>query len=210
MKKSIKKHYDAAVIGVSTGGLDALQRLLSCLTADFCMAALVVQHQHPRSNNFLVMYLNAHCQIPVQEALDKAPIRAGIVYIAPPNYHLLVEMDRTLSLASTEKVNYARPSIDELFFTAAEAYRSRLIGVILTGANSDGSRGLQKIKEVGGLTIVQDPSTAEAASMPQAALDTTPVDYVLPIEQIGTLLNTINSRERSFYLETIASDAIVR
>lgn len=210
MKKSIKKHYEAVVIGVSTGGLDALQRLFSCLTTDFGMAVLVVQHQHPHSNNFLVTYLNAHCPIPVQEALDKAPIRAGNAYIAPPNYHLLVEMDRTLSLASTEKVNYARPSIDELFFTAAEAYRSRLIGVILTGANSDGSRGLQKINAVGGLTIVQDPSTAEAASMPQAALDATPVDYVLPIEQIGTLLTTIHSGERFFYIETIASDALVR
>ncbi|GAK50381.1 CheB methylesterase [Candidatus Moduliflexus flocculans] len=209
MKKSIKKHYEAVVIGVSTGGLDALQRLFSSLTADFRMAVLVVPHQHPHSSNFLVTHLNARCRIPVQEALDKAPIHAGVVYIAPPNYHLLVEMDHTLSLASTEKVNYARPSIDELFFTAADAYRSRLIGVILTGANSDGSRGLQKINAVGGLTIVQDPSTAEVASMPQAALNAAQVDYVLPIEQIGTLLTRINSGEEVFYIETSASDALV-
>lgn len=199
MKKSIKKCYDAVVIGASTGGLYALERLLARLNADFRLPVLVVQHQHPRSNNFLVTYLNAHCQIPVQEALDKEPICAGVVYIAPPNYHLLVEMDRTLSLASTEKVNYARPSIDELFFTAAEAYRSQVIGVILTGANTDGSQGLRMIKTVGGLAIVQDPATAEAPSMPEAALKATTVDYMLPIEEIGALLNDIHlGREDDF------------
>ena len=191
MKKSIKKRYDAVVIGVSTGGLHALERLFARLEARFRLPVIVVQHQHPHSNNFLVTYLNAHCRIPVQEALDKEPIRDGIVYIAPPNYHLLVEMDRTLSLASTEKVNYARPSIDELFFTAAEAYRSQVIGVILSGANADGSQGLRMIKTVGGLAIVQDPSTAEAPSMPEAALRATDVDYMLPIEEIGALLNDI-------------------
>jgi len=193
MKKSIKRSYKAVVIGVSTGGVQALERLFSCFTSDFRMATLVVQHQHPHSNNFLAAYLAAHCRIPVHEAFDKEPICAGVAYVAPPNYHLLVESDYTLALASTEKVNYARPSIDELFFTAADVYRSQLIGVILTGANSDGSQGLQRIKSIGGLAIVQDPATAEAASMPQAALHATCVDYVLPIEEIGELLNSINS-----------------
>ncbi len=196
MKKSTEKRYEAVVIGVSTGGLDALRRLLSRLTADFDMAVMIVQHQHPHSDDFLVTFLDTHCRLPVQEALDKAPICAGVVYIAPPNYHLLVEADRTVALTSTEKVNYARPSIDELFFTAAEVYRSRVIGVILTGANSDGSQGLNMIKAVGGLAIVQDPSTAEASSMPHAALKAAPVDYILPIEEISALLNTMAQERR--------------
>ena len=135
-------------------------------------------------------------RIPVREAAEKEPILPNTAYIAPPNYHLLVEADRTFSFASTEKVNYARPSVDMLFITAAETYQSHLIGVILTGANSDGSHGLKIIKEYGGLTIVQNPATAEAASMPEAALKATSVDYILSLEDIGHLLNQI-TREKS-------------
>ena len=113
------------------------------------------------------------------------------IYIAPPNYHLLVEADRTFSLSIDEPVNYARPSIDVLFETAADVYKTNLIGVILTGANTDGSHGLKRIKETGGLSVVQDPSTAEADTMPRAAIAAVDVDYVLPLEEIGKVLTML-------------------
>jgi two-component system chemotaxis response regulator CheB len=116
----------------------------------------------------------------------------GMAYLAPPNYHLLLEPDRTFTLTIDERVNYARPSIDVLFETAAEAYKDKLIGIILTGANNDGSKGLKKIKEFGGLAIVQDPETAEVASMPRAAILTSVVDHIIPLEEIAPLLNSLN------------------
>jgi len=112
----------------------------------------------------------------------------GKIYIAPPNYHLLVEEDKTLSLSTNKHVNFARPSIDVLFETAADVFGEKLVGIILTGANEDGSRGLKKIKESGGLTIVQDPDTAAVDTMPKAAIASTKVDYILPLENIGPFI----------------------
>jgi two-component system chemotaxis response regulator CheB len=139
----------------------------------------------------LTRVLHEKCQIPVKEAEAKELIKPGTIYLAPANYHLLIEHDRTFSLCVSEKVRYARPSIDVLFETAADVYRTKLIGIILTGANDDGSRGLRTIREYGGLAIVQDPATAEVGIMPQAALKATAVDYVLSLHEIGLLLNTV-------------------
>jgi two-component system chemotaxis response regulator CheB len=130
-------------------------------------------------------------KLKVKEADEKERPANGMAYIAPPNYHLLFENDQSFTLTVDERVNYARPSIDVLFETAAEAYKDTLIGIILTGANTDGSRGLKKIKDFGGLTIVQDPATAESDSMPRAAILTTQVDHVLPIEEIAEFLNSL-------------------
>ncbi len=188
--------YQAVVIGVSSGGMDALRTMLPILTWDFRLAVIVVQHLHPHSENFLVRYLHEMCQIFVKEADEKEQISPGGIYIAPPNYHLLIEHDKTFSLSTAPKINYARPSIDILFETAADAYRSHLVGIILTGANNDGSRGLHIIKEYGGLTIVQDPATAETAAMPEAAIKVTHVDYILSLQEIGWLLNTISSSQK--------------
>ena len=128
----------------------------------------------------------------VKEADEKEHLEAGIVYLAPPNYHLMVEKDKTLSLTVDERFNYSRPSIDILFESAAEVFGPQLIGVVLTGANSDGSYGLKTIKAAGGLVVVEDPATAEVKTMPQAALDMLFPDYVadhvLPLEKIGPLL----------------------
>ncbi len=118
------------------------------------------------------------------------------IYIAPPNYHLLVEADRTFSLSIDEPVNYARPSINVLFETAADVYKTNLVGVILTGANADGSHGLKRIKETGGLSVVQDPSTAEADTMPKAAIAAVDVDYVLPLEEIGKVITMLADGEK--------------
>ncbi len=196
MKKSTEKGielgtYEAVVIGVSSGGMDALSVLLPLLPEEFALPVIIVQHQHPHSDDFMVRHFHAICQVPVKQLEEKEHIEPGVVYIAPPNYHLLIEEDRTFSLAVFERVNYARPSIDVLFETAADVYKDKLIGIILTGANNDGSQGLKKVKEKGGLVIVQDPTTAEADLMPKAAIEATAVDYVGSLQEIGMLLNTI-------------------
>ncbi len=192
--KGPSNRYDAIVVGVSAGGLQALETVLGDLPENYSIAVMIVQHRNKKSDDFLCRFLDDLCALRVTEAEDKIPIKAGHVYIAPPDYHLQVEMNRTLSLSVDPPVNYSRPAIDVLFETAAEAYTDRLVGVVLTGANSDGSRGLQTIKKLGGLTIVQDPKTAVASEMPGAALDMVRVDHVLPLEKIGRFLAELNRR----------------
>ncbi|MBU1162547.1 MAG: chemotaxis protein CheB [Proteobacteria bacterium] len=180
--------YEAIVIGVSSGGMITLDKILRHLPSDFALSIIIVQHQHPESDDFLARFLDARCSLTVKEADEKEIIMPGKIYIAPPNYHLLVEEDKTLSLSTNKRVNFARPSIDVLFESAADAFGEKLVGIILTGANEDGSRGLKKIKESGGLTIVQDPDTAEVDTMPKAAIASTKVDYILPLENIGPFI----------------------
>lgn len=188
----LNKHgYEAIVIGVSAGGMGALSAILPELPADLPYPVIIVQHMYPGSGSYLVSILDGKSQITVKEVEEKDKIAPGTVYIAPPNYHTLVEMDRTFSLSIDPPVNYARPSIDVLFESAADVYRNRLIGIILTGANSDGSRGLRRIKEIGGIAIVQDPATAEMDSMPNAAIAAAEPDYILPLDQIGTFIGQL-------------------
>jgi two-component system chemotaxis response regulator CheB len=183
--------FEAAVIGVSAGGMQALRTILSAIPETYPLSIVIVQHRGVRSDDYLVRALNDLCAITVKEAEDKEGMRPRVAYIAPADYHLLVEPDRTFSLSVDEKVHYARPSIDVLFESAAETFASKLIGVILTGANSDGAQGLRAIKQHGGLAIVQDPETAEAASMPRAALRATAVDHVASLDRIGALLRQL-------------------
>jgi len=182
------KRFQAVVVGVSAGGLEVLKALLASIPASFPLAMVIVQHLHPLQDKFLIEYLDERCAIPVREADEKEPVEPSNIYFAPPNYHLLIEADKTFSLSIDAKVNYSRPSIDVLFESAAEAYGSSLIGVVLTGASADGAAGLRRIKESGGLAIVQDPKTAEFPIMPRAALESTEVDYVLSIEEMGRFL----------------------
>jgi len=185
--------FEAIVIGASAGGLKALTSVLGALPSEFPLPIIIVQHLHPHSDSYLAHILDTKCQLKVKQADEKESIVAGIVYVAPPNYHLLVEEDRTFSLTCEEPVKFARPSVDVLFETAIYAYRNKLIGIILTGANNDGSQGVTKIKKMGGYVIVQAPTTAEADAMPQAAIAATQVDEILPINQIGPyLLQLIN------------------
>lgn len=180
--------FRAVVIGASAGGLDAIRILLTGLKAEFNAPILIVQHLSAHSDNYMINQLNKICSIHVKEAEEKERVLPGTAYIAAPNYHLLIEEDETLSLSVEPKVNYARPSIDILFDTAADAYGNELIGVILTGANSDGSKGLRRIKQLGGVTIVQNPKSAEATAMPQAAISLTKVDYLLELKEISIKL----------------------
>ena len=177
-------NYKAVVISASAGGMETLSSILTRLPSNFAVPILIVQHLSPESDGYMAKYLNEKSDIIVKEADDKEKIVPGTVYIAPPNYHLLIEKDETLSFTVENKVNYARPSIDVLFETAADLYQDALIGIILTGANSDGSKGLKKIKEMGGLAIVQDPDTALVKSMPKAAIKETNVDYILSVDKI--------------------------
>lgn len=178
-------HYEAIVIGVSSGGLKALKLIFSSLPSDFAIPIIVVQHVGPRSENSWIKLLTDNCNIPVKEADEKEKVRNGIIYIAPSNYHLLIEKDKTFSLTIDERVNFARPSIDVLFESAAEAYREKLIGIILTGANNDGARGVKRIKELGGMVIIQDPETADSPLMPRSAIAAIQPDYIQSLDQIG-------------------------
>ena len=185
--------YEAIVIGVSSGGMNAMKVMFSLLPKHFNTPIIIVQHIGARSDNQLIKILNDKSNLQIKEADEKEKIENGKVYIAPPNYHLMIERDKTLSLTVDERVNFARPSIDVLFESAAEAYKDKLIGVILTGSSSDGTAGLKKIKEYGGLTIAQDPKTAESAYMPASAIAAVQVDYILSLEDILKLLIKIDA-----------------
>ena len=183
--------FEAMVIGVSAGGLAALGKILPELSEDFPLAVLIVQHMRRDADGFLWRHLDTLSRLTVKEAEDKEAIQPKTVYIAPPDYHLLVEPDRTLSLSADERVNFSRPSIDVLFETAAEVYQQRLIGVILTGANNDGTHGLQTIKSYGGLAMVQSPESAESDAMPRSAIAEVAVDHIVPLDRMGQFLNDL-------------------
>lgn len=175
------------VIGSSWGGLAALSRIISELPGDFSIPLLVVQHRSRHADNLLATLLQDVTELRVIDVEDKEPLQAGSVYIAPANYHLLVE-DGHLSLTTDPLVRFSRPSIDVTFASTADAYRSGALGVVLTGANDDGSQGLRRIVDMGGKAIVQDPSTAESKTMPSAAMKAVPEAEVIPLSSISARL----------------------
>jgi two-component system chemotaxis response regulator CheB len=183
--------YELIVVGSSWGGLHALGRLLTDLPPEFEPAVVIAQHRHPDSPHGTLQHLlQRETARPVVEAEDKLPIAPRNVYVAPPDYHLLVERG-SFALSVDDRVSFARPSIDVLFESAADAYGDRLIGVILTGANEDGARGLARIKEVGGVALIQDPAAATKRTMPDAAIAATVADAILPLEEIGAYVHQL-------------------
>ena len=174
-------------IGASLGGTTALQVLLPALPPEFRAAVTLVFHRAKGPDETLVRFLRKNCRLPVEEAQDKTPIRPGRLYFAPADYHLLVE-DNHFALSTEAAVSYARPSIDVLFESAADAYGKKAVGIVLTGAGHDGAAGLAAIKRRGGLTIVQAPETAECSGMPNAAMATGMVDRTLALESIVPFL----------------------
>lgn len=180
--------YRAIVIGASAGDMEALQAILCKLPQNFALPILVVQHMLAGRESYLKEYFSSHCQLHIKEAESNMPIDKSTVYFAPPDYHMLIEKDFTISLSVEEKVNHSRPSIDVLFETAADAYGRNLIGIILTGANQDGAKGLKTIHQKGGVCIVQDPETALMHQMPLSAIQQNMPDYILPLDKIGELL----------------------
>jgi two-component system chemotaxis response regulator CheB len=179
---------EAIVIGGSAGGLEALGVILPALPADFALPIAVVLHLPPSKPSYLSDVLGARTRLPVREPDDKEPVLRGHLYVAPPNYHLLIERGREFSLSVDALVHFSRPSIDVLFESAAEAYGSGVIAVLLSGANEDGAQGLAAVRKAGGETIVQAPATCVVATMPEAGLRLDPAARVLPLPEIGPYL----------------------
>jgi two-component system chemotaxis response regulator CheB len=178
------------VIGTSLGGMRALETILHGLMPDFPLPIAIVQHRgvDAEAQSQLSGLLQLHCVLPLCEANDKEPVVGGRVFLAPPDYHLLVD-DGRFALSIDERVQHARPSIDVLFESAADSYREGVLGVILTGASADGAQGARSIKRRGGSVIAEDPRTAEAPAMPAAAIAAGAVDRILPLGEIAPFLN---------------------
>ena len=181
--------YEIVVVGTSWGGLEAMRTLLAGLPQQFEMPMILVQHRSKESDA-LARILQDHTRLRVCEVEDKQPVDAGAVYLAPANYHTLVE-EGHFSLSTEAPVRYSRPSIDVTMMSAASAYGHRVVGVVLTGSNDDGSAGVRRIADAGGIAIVQDPTTAMAVQMPAAALKAVPTARVFRLERLATFLGTL-------------------
>jgi two-component system chemotaxis response regulator CheB len=179
--------YSVVAVGTSWGGLAALTKLLGDLPSDFGIPIVVVQHRSKDSEKLLVQLLQDVTDLKVGEIEDKDPLTPGTVHVAPANYHVLID-DGYASLTVEEPVRFSRPSIDVMFSSAADTYGAAAIGVVLTGANEDGARGLAHIVKRGGVALVQDPKTAEIPIMPQAAIRVVPSAEVLSLEALGQRL----------------------
>lgn len=179
-----KRPCDAIVIGASAGGIDALLQLFDGLPASFALPIVVVLHlRHDRDSRLAELFAQ-HVALPVKQARDKEPLGAGVIYFAGPGYHLSIETDHSFSLSNEDPVHFSRPAIDLLMTSASDVYGPRLAGILLTGANEDGAAGMRSIKQAGGLTIVQDPTEAQIAVMPQAAITLCAPDHILPLQDI--------------------------
>jgi two-component system, chemotaxis family, protein-glutamate methylesterase/glutaminase len=185
---SFPRQYELICVGASWGGLHAIGRLLADIPDDVAQPIVIAQHRAPNAiEGALAELLGRQTSRPVADVDDKAPIERGHVYVAPPDYHLLIERG-SFALSVDERVQHARPSVDVLFESAADAYGDGVIGVILTGANQDGAAGLARIKNRGGVAVIQDPVGAERRTMPDAAIAATIADAVLPLEAIGSFI----------------------
>lgn len=179
---------DAIVVGASAGGVEALLKIFTPLRRGFRIPIITVLHVPDERRSQLAEVFTTRLSIPVKEADDKESLVPGTLYFASPGYHLSIESDKTFSFSQEERIFHSRPSIDILFDSAADVYGPKLAGVLLTGANSDGGFGLARVKQCGGFTVVQDPDTAQARAMPEAALALHTPDYLLPLHDIGLLL----------------------
>ena len=192
MVTSLRSRIDGVVLGTSAGGVEALSVLLPALEPDIRAAVFVVLHLPKERPSLLVELFQRKCRVAVCEAMDKAPVEPGTVYFAPPDYHLLIDRGPSIALSADDLVNFSRPSVDVLFESAADVYKERLLGIILTGASHDGAAGLDAVASAGGLTIVQDPATAESRIMGEAAVRRRKPDLVLSLPAIARLLGTLD------------------
>lgn len=183
--------YRMVVIGGSAGSLDSILKIVAAVEEAVDVAFVVVVHRGKSGDSILADLLSSQTSLVVKEVEDKELILPGTIYIAPPDYHLLLENEYTFSLDASEKVNYSRPSIDVTFESAALVYGPALVGVLLSGANADGAVGLKNIADAGGFTIAQQPATAEVGYMPQQAINMTKVSVILEGEDIGVFLRTL-------------------
>lgn len=184
---------DAVMIGASWGGLGAVSAILQKVPWRIGVPLVLCQHQYPHAISTLVQVLRGRTRLKVAEVEDKMPLEPGVLYVCPPNYHTLIERDRTFALSIDPPVMYCRPAIDVLFESAAEAYCDRLAAIVLTGANEDGAAGLLHVARCGGMPIVQDPSTAEVPVMPEGALKQVPWAHVMTLGAIGDFLASLEA-----------------
>ncbi len=188
----MKQSCDALIIGGSAGSLEVLLTILPLLREDLAFPVIVVLHRKAGKDQLLTDLLKTKTHLLVKELEEKETIEPATIYIAPPNYHVLIEKDHSFSLDASEKVNFSRPSIDVTFESAADVYGKNLVCLLLSGSNNDGSFGLQKVKEQGGRAIIQDPDTADVPFMPQNAADTVAIDQILTIDEMAGYINQLN------------------
>ena len=185
---------DAIVIGTSAGGVEALTRLLPPIPASLAAAMLIVVHVPRERPSLLTDIFRAKCKLRVEDAFDKAEIKPGSIYFAPPDYHMLVDAGPQIALSVDDVVQYSRPSIDVLFESAADIYGTRLLGVLLTGGNEDGAAGMAYIARCGGSTVVQEPTEALAATMPEGALKVMKPSHILRLDDIRDLFISLAAK----------------
>lgn len=193
MASAARRQLAAIAIGGSAGGVDALSVILPALRPDCGVAVAVVLHLQRERRSLLADIFAGKCQLEVVEAEDKQPVEPGTIYFAPPDYHLLIDVGPAFALAADELVHFSRPSIDVLLESAADAYRERLLGVVLSGANQDGAAGLKAVEDAGGLTLVQQPETASSAMMPTAALHATKRSSALDLRELAQVFGRIQA-----------------
>jgi two-component system chemotaxis response regulator CheB len=194
---SLAGRIDAVVIGASAGGIEALTVLLPALSRELRPPVFIVLHLPRDRPSVLADIFAQKCAVPVREAEDKEMVTPGTVYFAPSDYHLLVDQGPQLALSADDPVHHSRPSVDVLFESAADIYKDRLLGIILTGANEDGASGLAAVHDAGGVTIVQRPDTARAPHMALSALKLRPADWVLTLNEIAGMLQTLDATSTS-------------
>lgn len=186
------EHCEAVVIGGSAGSLEVLLQMLPVIDTSIPFPIVIVIHRKNGSESLLSDLLRSRTKMKVKEVDEKIPLEAGTVYIAPSDYHTLIENDKTFSLDYSEKVNFSRPSIDVTFQSAAEVYRSKLVCILLSGSNADGVDGLRSVKAWGGIAVVQDPKNAQVPYMPEYALKNVNIDHVLRREEMGNFINLLS------------------
>ncbi len=190
-KNSLAIPFKAVIIGGSAGSLDVLLQVFPGLRKDLQIALIIVMHRKNAADSLLTDLLTSRTTLPVKEADEKEPVLAGNIYLAPADYHLLIEKNLTFSLDYSEKIQYSRPSIDVSFESAADVFKNQLTGILLSGANADGVNGLIAIRENGGTIIAQSPETADVSYMPQQAIQHTKIDHIFSAEQITTYINNL-------------------
>lgn len=196
-KFNLHNGFRAVVIGGSAGSFQGIVKILSALPNDFPLPVIMALHRLKHVRHGFVEALSLKSTLPVVEPDDKEPVRKSTVYLAPANYHLSIELGNYFSLSTEEMMNSSRPAIDITLSSAAYAYRNKLVGILLSGANRDGGLGMKNICDKGGVTIVQEPAECMIETMPKAALALTPIDHVLKIEGIITFLNELSQHYKN-------------
>ncbi len=192
-ENKLKMPCKAVVIGGSAGSIEVLLKLLPALPSVFSFSVIIVVHRKNSSDSSLANLLSLKTAVPIQEVEDKDAVLPGSMYLAPADYHLLIEKQQVFSLDNSEKINYSRPSLDVTFESAADVYGPALVGILLSGANADGTAGLNAVKNAGGVIVAQKPETAMSSFMPQQAILNAPVDFILDVEEMIEFIRSLNT-----------------